>query len=329
MGSSYDDWTVHQLKWTLRERGLPVSGNKPVLIERLELTEGLEGSSKGSNYDDWTVKELKKTLKERGLPVSGNKRVLIDRLEGSPKAENFFEEWALDAEDADLVEQIREKYRAPSYKSRFKREKKLYPLKLSIAIIVLCFIGILGAYFFEMGPEIERQGGEGADTYGGICLISGLVFLILAAHINSKNNEMNLSFEDTPPVVNFLVSLGGLVFLLAVYLNFLDGNGSSAMDAVTCISSFILLLVPLGLFSVSDPDWGQNRRRWSKACKLEEEWWFDAATRIWSKLDEEREVERVARMKAEYMCVILKRKIKDLTEEGANCTQLEEQLATI
>ena len=158
---------------------------------------------------------------------------------------------------------------------------------------------------------------------GGMCLISGLVFLILAAHINSKNNEMNLSFEDTPPVVNFLVSLGGLVFLLAVYLNFLDGNGSSAMDAVTCISSFILLLVPLGLFSVSDPDWGQNRRRWSKACKLEEEWWFDAATRIWSKLDEEREVERVSRMKAEYMCVILKRKIKDLTEEGADCTQLE------
>ena len=76
MGSSYDDWTVHQLKWTLKERGLPVSGKKRVLIERLESNEGLESSALGSNYDDWTVKELKKTLKERGLPVSGNKRVL-------------------------------------------------------------------------------------------------------------------------------------------------------------------------------------------------------------------------------------------------------------
>ncbi len=159
MGSGYDDWTVQQLKWTLKERGLPVSGNKPVLIERLESNEGLEGSSKGSNYDDWTVKELKKTLKERGLPVSGNKRVLIDRLEGSPKGKNFFEEWAPNDKDADLVEQIREKYRAPSYKSRPKREKQPYPLKLSIAIIVLCFIGIFGAYFIEMGPEIKQQGG--------------------------------------------------------------------------------------------------------------------------------------------------------------------------
>ena len=36
MGSSYDDWTVHQLKWALKERDLPVSGNKHKLIERLE-----------------------------------------------------------------------------------------------------------------------------------------------------------------------------------------------------------------------------------------------------------------------------------------------------
>jgi hypothetical protein len=35
MGSSYDDWTVHQLKWALKERDLPVSGKKRVLIERL------------------------------------------------------------------------------------------------------------------------------------------------------------------------------------------------------------------------------------------------------------------------------------------------------
>ncbi len=56
---------------------------------------------------------------------------------------------------------------------------------------------------------------------------------------------------------------------------------------------------------------------------------IDAATRIWSKLGEEGEVERVTRLKTECLCVVLKRKIKDLTEMGADCTQLEEQLAVI
>ena len=51
--------------------------------------------------------------------------------------------------------------------------------------------------------------------------------------------------------------------------------------------------------------------------------------RIWSKLGEEGEVERVTRLKTECLCVVLKRKIKDLTEMGADCTQLEEQLAVI
>ena len=50
MGSSYDDWTVQQLKWTLKERGLPVSGKKRVLIERLESNEGLEGSNFSVNF---------------------------------------------------------------------------------------------------------------------------------------------------------------------------------------------------------------------------------------------------------------------------------------
>ena len=36
MGSSYDDWTVKELREALKERDLPVSGKKRVLIERLE-----------------------------------------------------------------------------------------------------------------------------------------------------------------------------------------------------------------------------------------------------------------------------------------------------
>ena len=85
-----DLWTVQELKEALKERGLPISGKKHVLIERLETFERL------INYDGWTVQELKEALKVRGLPVSGKKRVLIERLEIEfPSSEGL--------EDGDLV----------------------------------------------------------------------------------------------------------------------------------------------------------------------------------------------------------------------------------
>ena len=333
MGSSYDDWTVHQLKWTLKERGLPVSGNKRVLIERLESSEGLEGSDLV-----YICQVCGEKFKSRNKLSDHLKHFPDHTLESSMAAskptseeKNYLAEWALDAEDAGLVEQIREKYRAPSYKSRSKRKKQPYPLKLSIAIIVLCFVGICGAYLFEMGPEIERQGGDSNETYSACCT-SFLLFAILGAYIHGKNKEMDLTSNDSPPVVNFLVSLGGLGFLLAIYLNFLDGNGASVMDAVTCLSSLVLILIPMSLFAIEENPGEKSQDeeyRWSNACKLEEEGWFDTATRIWSELGEDGEVERVAELKVEYMCVILKRKIKALTEQGADCTQLEEQWATI
>ena len=76
-------------------------------------------------------------------------------------------------------------------------------------------------------------------------------------------------------------------------------------------------------------DVSNHKKLWEKARKHEERSQFDAATEIWSKLGEEGEVERVAELKAECLCVVLKRKIKNLTEQGVDCTQLEEQLATI
>jgi hypothetical protein len=302
----------------------------------------------GRNYADWTVKELKETLKERGLPVSGKKHVLIERLENrmatsKPTSEenNYLEEWALygtiesDAKDADLVKQIREKYRAPSYKTRSKREKTSYPLKLSIAIIVLCFIGICGSYFYEMELEIERQGGNSEKESIG-CFTSLLLFIILFQSVYNKNKEMDLTSQDKPPVVNFLTAIGVLGFLLAIYLNFFDGNLDEIViwDRFTCCSSLILLIIPLALFSTESADEKlkkdeQMERIWEDAQKHEERNQFDAAMEIWSKLGEEGEVERVTRLKTECLCVILKRKIKDLTEQGVNCTQLEEQWATI
>ena len=73
----------------------------------------------------------------------------------------------------------------------------------------------------------------------------------------------------------------------------------------------------------------EHKRAWEDAQKHEEHSQFDAATRIWSKLGEEGEVERVTRLKTECLCVVLKRKIRDLTGQGVDCTQLEEQLAVI
>jgi translation initiation factor 2 beta subunit (eIF-2beta)/eIF-5 len=66
--------TIDSLKALLKEKGLPVSGNKTVLKQRLEDFE------KGPQKKEPTVKELKALLKEKGLPISGNKTVLKQRL---------------------------------------------------------------------------------------------------------------------------------------------------------------------------------------------------------------------------------------------------------
>jgi hypothetical protein len=97
--------TVPNLKAALKEQGLPVSGKKAELIERLKGDSedeyeaetvgpiGEEGTSEeetGSketettdvDYDSMTVPNLKAALKEQGLPVSGKKAELIERLKG-------------------------------------------------------------------------------------------------------------------------------------------------------------------------------------------------------------------------------------------------------
>jgi hypothetical protein len=99
----YDSMTVPLLKEALKEQGLPVSGKKAELIERLKgetlgpIEETEEGTSEGEgeeipdegsdeiDYDSMTVPLLKEALKEQGLPVSGKKAELIERLKGGGK----------------------------------------------------------------------------------------------------------------------------------------------------------------------------------------------------------------------------------------------------
>jgi hypothetical protein len=187
-----------------------------------------------------------------------------------------------------------------------------------------------------MGPEIKRQGGNSDGNNLG-CFTSFLLFLMLYAYIHTANDKMSLSSKDIPPVAAIFSSIGLLGLLLGFSLFFGD-NGDWVINVVTCGSSLILLLIPLSLFSTGSVDEKlkddermeiYEKRRWSEACELEEGGWFDAATKIWLEFDEEREIERVSRMKAEYLCILLKRKIKNLTKRGANCKQLKKQLATI
>ena len=327
-GRNYADWTVHQLKWTLKEKGLPVSGKKHALIERLESSEGLGGSEQLSC--DFCGKKFK------------SKNKLFDHLKKfpghSPEEKNYLGEGTLDAKDKSIVEQIMEKYRAPDYKYKapFKREKRPYPLILSIAIIALYFIGLSVPYLIYSGTYVIT---DNWISY----FIATVLFLILYFYIQSENIEMDLIPQEIPPVVNYLTAIGVLLVITALY--FLASNDASNEGVVfTCCSSLILLLIPVALFPMEDVDERLRRRRksehdkreedkrqikWSEACKLEEGGWFDAATKIWLEFNEEREIERVARMKAECLCVLLKRRIKDLTKQGTNCKQLEEQLAKI
>jgi len=123
MTVSYTEKTVAELKELLKEAGLPVSGKKAELINRLEensevnlddetasdsdtleklqnlLSEaGFHLEKAGKNYkvkkdektqtegedlSSLTVAQLKKLLKEAELPVSGSKSELINRLKDS------------------------------------------------------------------------------------------------------------------------------------------------------------------------------------------------------------------------------------------------------
>jgi len=79
--------TVPLLKEALKKQGLPVSGNKVELIERLkgEGEETPDEESEEVDYESMTVPLLKEALKKQGLPVSGNKVELIERLKGGGK----------------------------------------------------------------------------------------------------------------------------------------------------------------------------------------------------------------------------------------------------
>jgi len=85
--------TVKELRATLKERGLPLKGNKITLVARLHLALVEEARYAEEVPRDFisptsptkrTLSDLKTELRRRGLPVSGRKAELIARLKDNP-----------------------------------------------------------------------------------------------------------------------------------------------------------------------------------------------------------------------------------------------------
>ena len=78
---------MKELQSLLRQRGLPVSGRKAELIERLKNNKtNLQGRScqHPQPLEDMSVKQLQNILREKKLPTSGRKAELIERLKTKP-----------------------------------------------------------------------------------------------------------------------------------------------------------------------------------------------------------------------------------------------------
>jgi|TARA_B100000959_G_scaffold166052_1_gene173902 hypothetical protein len=71
----------------------------------------------------------------------------------------------------------------------------------------------------------------------------------------------------------------------------------------------------------------QNNKRNARNC--EEEGRYDKAIKIWDDLGQNYEVERIKGLKVKSLYEKLKRHIEILKEKGVDCTQLEEELATL
>ena len=80
-GQDLSGLTIPQLKERLREVGLPVTGAKAELIERLaDAPAAGTPEAVAAGLSGLTIPQLKERLREVGLPVTGAKAELIERL---------------------------------------------------------------------------------------------------------------------------------------------------------------------------------------------------------------------------------------------------------
>lgn len=121
---------VVELKEECKSRGLPVSGRKADLIQRLEVVTGVdqvvvEGSQ--NFFASMTVKELKEKCREMSLPVSGNKATLIARLQATSA------EVEAPADTAQSTQEIEQEEEVVMVNGASVEEVKVKDEKLSVA----------------------------------------------------------------------------------------------------------------------------------------------------------------------------------------------------
>jgi hypothetical protein len=79
---NYSKMTVAVLRAELTELGLPTSGLKKALVQRMQnAAAGITVAEEAPTFADMKVAELKAELKQRGLSTSGLKKDLVKRLE--------------------------------------------------------------------------------------------------------------------------------------------------------------------------------------------------------------------------------------------------------
>ena len=80
MAEKFSEWmnlTVAEIKELLKASGLPTSGKKEQMVERII---DYHNEEIRDSYWNMTIAELKELLKATGLPTAGKKRDLVERL---------------------------------------------------------------------------------------------------------------------------------------------------------------------------------------------------------------------------------------------------------
>ena len=255
----------------------------------------------------------------------------------------------IDNRDRELIERIREKYKAPEYEAPPLIAKIVYPPYpnyLSVLTFVLYCLGflvvILYAYRSEgadgeyFGQTWDNPAIYSADNitigYVQLYLFAAACSLILGLYIFYKNSGRKL--EKTPPILNIPGGFAALLLFIIIPILYFFTDISLT---IPCCSTFFLLVTILSLEQgMTFPDRDEKvrkeeeeklkKRRWFDACKHEDASEYRDATRIWLNLGEDEQVLRVDGLVLEYQYVRVHRRILDMEEKGVNCAKLREHL---
>ena len=270
------------------------------------------------------------------------------RLSG-PEYDYLLQVYGIDDRDQELIERIREKYKAPEYEAPPLIAKIVYPPYpnyLSFLTFILYCLGflvvILYAYRSE-GADGEYYGQVWDNPailsvnsitigYVQLYLFAAASSLILGLYLFYKNSGREL--ERTPPILDIPGAFAALLLFIIIPILYFFTDVSLT---IPCCTTLFLLVIILSLeMNLTLPDRGAivrkeeeeelKKRRWFDACKHEDRSEYYEATRIWMSLGENEQILRVDGLVLEYKYVGVHRRILDMEEKGINCIKLKDHL---